>query len=393
MSGLRLASITKTFGDFAAVDGLDLDVREGEFITLLGPSGCGKTTTLRIIAGFLVPDTGEVFINGRPVNNLPPNRRNTGMCFQSYALFPHMTVYENVRFGLRMRKVPPAEQKKRIREVLAMVGLEELAGRKPSELSGGQQQRVALARAVVIEPDVLLFDEPLSNLDAKLREYVRVEIRNLQKRLGITSIYVTHDQAEALVISDRVVVMNRGQDRAGRRPLHGVQPPAHQLRGRVHRPGQHLLRGGGRPGAGDGAGRPAAGAAGGCEPRGGDPARATGRSPGGRSCSASAPRTWPCTASPWPTALRGTDPPGDLHGQPHRPVRRRRGGAGAGADEHRPALPRGGPDRAGRPGGGVPPPRAGGRRERGKAKAAPRTTCCSCPAPASSCSSSPPPSW
>jgi ABC-type Fe3+/spermidine/putrescine transport system ATPase subunit len=211
MSGLRLASITKTFGDFTAVDGLDLDVREGEFITLLGPSGCGKTTTLRIIAGFLVPDTGEVFINEKPVNNLPPNRRNTGMCFQSYALFPHMTVYENVRFGLRMKKVPPPEQKTRIRDVLAMVGLEELAGRKPAELSGGQQQRVALARAVVIQPDVLLFDEPLSNLDAKLREFVRVEIRNLQKRLGITSIYVTHDQAEALVISDRVVVMNRGK--------------------------------------------------------------------------------------------------------------------------------------------------------------------------------------
>ncbi len=211
MSGLRLAGITKTFGDFTAVDGFNLDVREGEFITLLGPSGCGKTTTLRIIAGFLVPDSGEVFINRRPVNDLPPNRRNTGMCFQSYALFPHMTVYENVRFGLRMKRVPPAEQKTRIRDVLAMVGLEELAGRKPAELSGGQQQRVALARAVVIQPDVLLFDEPLSNLDAKLREYVRVEIRNLQKRLGITSVYVTHDQAEALVISDRVVVMNRGK--------------------------------------------------------------------------------------------------------------------------------------------------------------------------------------
>jgi iron(III) transport system ATP-binding protein len=211
MSGLRLSSVTKAFGEFVAVDGFDLDVRQGEFITLLGPSGCGKTTTLRIIAGFLVPDRGEVLINGRLMNDVPPARRNTGMCFQSYALFPHMTVYDNVRFGLRMKKVPPADQKRRIASVLEMVGLEGLEGRRPSELSGGQQQRVALARAIVIEPDVLLFDEPLSNLDAKLREYVRVEIRNLQKRLGITSIYVTHDQAEALVISDRVVVMNKGR--------------------------------------------------------------------------------------------------------------------------------------------------------------------------------------
>jgi ABC-type Fe3+/spermidine/putrescine transport system ATPase subunit len=211
MSGLRLASITKAFGDFVAVDNLDLDVAEGEFITLLGPSGCGKTTTLRIIAGFLTPEAGEVFIAGRLMNDVPPNRRNTGMCFQSYALFPHMSVYENIRFGLRMKRVPAEDQKKRIGTILEMVGLQGLADRKPAELSGGQQQRVALARAVVIEPDVLLFDEPLSNLDAKLREYVRVEIRNLQKRLGITSIYVTHDQAEALVISDRVVVMNRGR--------------------------------------------------------------------------------------------------------------------------------------------------------------------------------------
>ncbi len=211
MSGLQLVDVTKTFGDFVAVEGFDLEVKQGEFITLLGPSGCGKTTTLRLIAGFLLPDKGQVLINGRVMNDIPPARRNTGMCFQSYALFPHMTVYENVRFGLRMRKVPAADQKTRIRNVLEMVGLEGLGSRKPSELSGGQQQRVALARAIVIEPDVLLFDEPLSNLDAKLREFVRVEIRNLQKRLGITSIYVTHDQAEALVISDRVVVMNKGR--------------------------------------------------------------------------------------------------------------------------------------------------------------------------------------
>ncbi len=211
MSGLRLVNVGKSFGDYKAIDSIDLEVEDGEFITLLGPSGCGKTTTLRTIAGFYTPDSGEIYIKDRLVNTLPPNRRNAGMCFQSYALFPHMTVFDNVRFGLRMRRTPPKEQQRRVEEALAMVELEELAGRKPSELSGGQQQRVALARAVVIEPDVLLFDEPLSNLDAKLRESVRVEIRNLQRRLGITSIYVTHDQAEALVISDRVVVMSRGK--------------------------------------------------------------------------------------------------------------------------------------------------------------------------------------
>ncbi len=211
MSGLKLVNITKFFGDFTAIDGINLDVAEGEFITLLGPSGCGKTTTLRTIAGFHSPDSGEVYIKGRLVNDIPPNRRNAGMCFQSYALFPHMSVYDNVRFGLRMRRVSASEQKRRVEEALRMVELEQLVERKPGELSGGQQQRVALARAIVIEPDILLFDEPLSNLDAKLRESVRVEIRNLQKRLGITAIYVTHDQAEALVISDRVVIMNRGR--------------------------------------------------------------------------------------------------------------------------------------------------------------------------------------
>jgi iron(III) transport system ATP-binding protein len=211
MSGLRLVNISKSFGAFKAIDGIDLQAEDGEFITLLGPSGCGKTTTLRTVAGFLAPDSWEIYIKDRLVNAVPPNRRNAGMCFQSYALFPHMTVFDNVRFGLRMRRTPPKEAHRRVEEALAMVELEELAGRKPSELSGGQQQRVALARAVVIEPDVLLFDEPLSNLDAKLRESVRVEIRSLQKRLGITAVYVTHDQAEALVISDRVVVMRGGK--------------------------------------------------------------------------------------------------------------------------------------------------------------------------------------
>lgn len=226
MSGLRLVNICKSFGDFKAINGISLDVEEGEFITLLGPSGCGKTTTLRTIAGFHTPDSGEVYIKDRLVNTVPPNRRNAGMCFQSYALFPHMTVFDNVRFGLRMRRTPPKEQERRVADALAMVELGHLAERKPSELSGGQQQRVALARAIVIEPDVLLFDEPLSNLDAKLRESVRVEIRNLQKRLGITSIYVTHDQAEALVISDRVIVMNGGKIEQVGDPFQVYEHPA-----------------------------------------------------------------------------------------------------------------------------------------------------------------------
>jgi len=226
MSGLRLVNVSKSFGSFTAIDNLDLDVKDGEFITLLGPSGCGKTTTLRTVAGFAAPDTGEIYIKDRRVNDVPPSRRNTGMCFQSYALFPHMTVFDNVRFGLRMRRVPLKEQRRRVEEALAMVELEQLARRKPSELSGGQQQRVALARAIVIHPDVLLFDEPLSNLDAKLRESVRVEIRALQKRLGITSVYVTHDQAEALVISDRVVVMRGGRIEQVGDPLQVYEHPA-----------------------------------------------------------------------------------------------------------------------------------------------------------------------
>ncbi len=211
MARLKMVNLTKRFDQVVAVDNMNLEVEEGEFISLLGPSGCGKTTTLRSIAGFLQLDEGEIYFNERLMNNIPPNKRSTGMCFQSYALFPHMTVQNNIRFGLRMQKVPVEEQKKRIDEILEIVGLKGLEDRKPGQLSGGQQQRVALARAVVIQPEILLFDEPLSNLDAKLREKVRVEIRELQKRLKITSIYVTHDQAEALVISDRIVIMNEGR--------------------------------------------------------------------------------------------------------------------------------------------------------------------------------------
>src|SRR6188508_840651 len=211
MSRLRLERLSRRYGDFLAVDDVSLDVADGEFVTLLGPSGCGKTTTLRMVAGFIAPDGGSIFFDDRRMNDVPPHRRNTAMVFQSYALFPHMTVAENVAFGLRMRKLPMAQRSHRIDQALDMVSLRGLEGRRPGQLSGGQQQRVALARAIVTQPDILLFDEPLSNLDAKLREKVRLEIRELQRRLGITTLYVTHDQAEALAISDRIVVMNGGR--------------------------------------------------------------------------------------------------------------------------------------------------------------------------------------
>ncbi len=210
MSNLRIKNLTKRFDEVLAVDNISLDVADGEFVTLLGPSGCGKTTTLRTIAGFYYPDEGEIYFGDKLVNNVPPNKRNTAMCFQSYALFPHMTVWDNVSFGLKMQKISHQQQTVRIERVMEMLGLTGLEKRKPGQLSGGQQQRVALARAIVTEPKILLFDEPLSNLDAKLRVQVRVEIREMQKRLGITSIYVTHDQDEALAISDRIVVMDQG---------------------------------------------------------------------------------------------------------------------------------------------------------------------------------------
>lgn len=193
-----------------AVDHLHLEVTKGELVTLLGPSGCGKTTTLRIVGGFEAPDAGEVYLSGQRITHLPPQRRPTATVFQSYALFPHMSVFENVAFGLKVRRVPRQELRRRVREVLALVGLEGLEDRPPAKLSGGQQQRVALARVLVIQPQVLLFDEPLSNLDAKLRLETREHIRRIQRELGITSIYVTHDQAEAMAISDRVAVMNEG---------------------------------------------------------------------------------------------------------------------------------------------------------------------------------------
>ena len=211
MARLQLTGLGKMYGDVRAVAGVDLDIRQGELVVLLGPSGCGKTTTLRMIAGFVTPTAGEIRLGGRDITRQPPWKRNTGLVFQSYALFPHLSVADNIAFGLRMRKLPQAEVAGKVAEVLRLVRLEGLSGRLPRELSGGQQQRVALARALVIEPDILLLDEPLSNLDAKLRQEVRVEIRELQKKLGLTTVMVTHDQEEALTMADRLVVMSNGE--------------------------------------------------------------------------------------------------------------------------------------------------------------------------------------
>jgi iron(III) transport system ATP-binding protein len=208
--------VTKIFGKgtksaIPAVDNLSIRIEEGTMVTLLGPSGCGKTTTLRMIAGFEHPTSGHIYLGGRRIDDLPPQKRGTAMVFQSYGLFPHMNVFENIAYGLKVKRTPRCEIKKRVTEVLALVGLEGLEGRSVGQLSGGQQQRVALCRAIITRPKVLLFDEPLSNLDAKLRKGTREEIRRLQQELGITSLYVTHDQEEAMSISDRIAVMNEGR--------------------------------------------------------------------------------------------------------------------------------------------------------------------------------------
>ena len=214
--GVRLDHISKIYKDpktgkdFYAVHDVALEIEPGSFVTLLGPSGCGKTTTLRMIAGFESPDEGEIYLGGEPINALTPNKRDTAMVFQSYALFPHYNVFDNVAYGLRLRKVPKDEIRERVMNILKLVELSDMEQRMTNQLSGGQQQRVALARALVVEPGVLLFDEPLSNLDAKLRVQMRTEIRRIQQALGITAIYVTHDQSEAMAISDNIILMKGG---------------------------------------------------------------------------------------------------------------------------------------------------------------------------------------
>ncbi len=211
MTKVSLRRVVKRFGNVYAAKDVELDIAEGEFFTLLGPSGCGKTTTLRIIAGFEYPDSGHVFFDDEDVTYTKPYERGTAMVFQNYALWPHMSVFDNVAYGLKVRKLPKEEIRRRVLEVLDLVGLRGLEDRYPLQLSGGQQQRVALARALVVEPKVLLLDEPLSNLDAKLRIRMREEIKKIQRTLNITTIYVTHDQEEAMSISDRVAVMNQGR--------------------------------------------------------------------------------------------------------------------------------------------------------------------------------------
>ncbi len=232
---LRVAGLVKRYGSVTAVDGVSFGVARGEMVTLLGPSGCGKTSTLRCIAGIEPMDEGEISIGGEVVSapqrriSLPPERRNVGMVFQSYALWPHMTVFGNVAYPLQVRRFPKSEIAPRVQRALELVGLAENAQRNVTQLSGGQQQRVALARALVYDPRVLLLDEPLSNLDARLRESMRLEIRRIQQELGITAVYVTHDQAEAMVISDRVIVMHQGRIEQVGRPLEVYSHPANRF--------------------------------------------------------------------------------------------------------------------------------------------------------------------
>ena len=229
MSELRLENLVIKYGKVAALDHLSLRIRDGELVTLLGPSGCGKTTTLRSVSGFLKPEGGEIFIGERRITDIPPEKRGIGLVFQNYALWPHMTVFQNLAFGLEMRKLPAEEIKKKVKTVLGAVQLEGFEDRYPRQLSGGQQQRIALARAIVLEPDILLLDEPLSNLDALLREQMRFEIAQIHKRLGITTLYVTHDQTEAMVISDRIVILSNGRIMQDAKPADIYLRPANKF--------------------------------------------------------------------------------------------------------------------------------------------------------------------
>ena len=233
MAGIRIDGVTKRFGDVAAVRDLSLEIGEREFVTLLGPSGCGKTTLLRLIAGFMAPDAGSIRVGATTLSTpgtvVPPERRGMGMVFQNYAVWPHKTVYQNVAFGLEVRRVARAEIDARVGRVLELVNLGGLDRRYPNELSGGQQQRVALARSLVVEPQILLLDEPLSNLDAKLRERMRWELKELQRRTGITFVYVTHDQSEAMALSDRIAVLHLGEVMQVGAPREVYQSPANKV--------------------------------------------------------------------------------------------------------------------------------------------------------------------
>ncbi len=226
MSFLCLQGISKRYGDFTAIEQLDLAVERGEFLSLLGPSGCGKTTTLQMVAGFVTPTTGRILLDGRDITHERPEKRGIGVVFQSYALFPHMTVAGNVGFGLEMRKMKRERRAQRIAEALELVHLTGLDARYPKELSGGQRQRVAIARAIAMQPELLLLDEPMSNLDAKLREEMHIELRAIQKRLGITTILVTHDQVEAMTMSDRIAVMHGGKIAQLSTPFEAYERPA-----------------------------------------------------------------------------------------------------------------------------------------------------------------------
>ncbi len=226
---LSIEGVTRTFGTTRAVDDVSIRVRRGEFVTLLGPSGCGKTTLLNLIAGFLALETGEIFIDGQPISGLAPHERNIGVVFQNYALFPHMTVADNVGFGLRMRGVSKAETARRVQEALEMVRLPQMGDRRPRQLSGGQQQRIALARALVIHPQLILLDEPFSAIDKNLRAEMQVELKRIQRQIGITTIFVTHDQSEALSLSDRIAVMAQGRVQQLSEPTELYRRPANSF--------------------------------------------------------------------------------------------------------------------------------------------------------------------
>ena len=223
---INIENVVKRFGKDTVINGLSLNIKPGEFFTLLGPSGCGKTTLLRMIIGFNSIEGGQIKVDGKIINNIPTNKRNMGMVFQNYAIFPHMSVKDNIAFGLKNRKIPKEQIEKRVDEILKVVKIDHLKDRMPEKMSGGQQQRIALARAIVIHPEVLLMDEPLSNLDAKLRTEMRNAIKQIQQQVGITTVYVTHDQEEALAVSDRIAVMNGGVIQQIDTPKHIYQRPA-----------------------------------------------------------------------------------------------------------------------------------------------------------------------